>query len=58
MLSKRNLIGWIVGLMVFSLSCSTPARNFTIIVLPDTQFYSAGMHGGTPEIELPGGEMK
>jgi hypothetical protein len=29
----------------------SPIRpNFTIIVLGDTQFYSAGMNGGTPEI--------
>ena len=30
-------------------SCSAPPDDFSIIVLPDTQFYSAGMFGGTPE---------
>ncbi len=25
-------------------------EDFTIIVIPDTQFYSAGMNGGSPEI--------
>lgn len=50
MLYKRNSLYWIIGLMVFPLSCSTTARNFTIIVLPDTQYYSASMNGGTPEM--------
>lgn len=40
----------IIALVLFSLSCSHAGEYFTIIVLPDTQFYSASMHGGTPEI--------
>ena len=31
-------------------ACSDSDEDFTIIVLPDTQFYSASMNGGTPEI--------
>jgi hypothetical protein len=27
-----------------------PDEDFSIIVLPDTQFYSASMNGGSPEI--------
>lgn len=50
MFSKRISPCWIVGLMLISLSCSKSPKNFSIIVLPDTQFYSASMHGGTPEI--------
>jgi hypothetical protein len=30
------------------LSCGGPETSFTIVVLPDTQFYVAGMNGGTP----------
>ena len=32
------------------LSCADQDAPFTIIVLPDTQFYVAGLHGGTPEM--------
>ena len=31
-------------------ACSGPEEDFTIIVLPDTQFYSSSMNGGSPEI--------
>ena len=31
-------------------ACFGPDEDFTIIVLPDTQFYSSSMNGGTPEI--------
>ena len=31
-------------------ACFVPDEDFTIIVLPDTQFYSSSMNGGTPEI--------
>ena len=40
-----------LGVLAFlPLSCATQDSGFTIVVLPDTQYYAAGMHGGTPEI--------
>ncbi len=29
---------------------AAPGRDFTLVVLPDTQFYSAALRGGTPEM--------
>jgi hypothetical protein len=37
-------------LVAFCAACSGPDEDFTIIVLPDTQFYSSSMNGGSPEI--------
>ena len=41
-----------VFLLPFLLAaCSAPDdRPFTVVALPDTQFYAAGMHGGSPEL--------
>ena len=41
---------FLVLLMLGTLSCSRSAVNFTIVALPDTQFYTASMHGGTPDM--------
>ena len=37
-------------LLSASSACFGPDEDFAIIVLPDTQFYSASMNGGSPEI--------
>ena len=37
-------------LLTASSACLGPDEDFTIVVLPDTQFYSASMNGGSPEI--------
>ena len=41
----------LICLLIASLgACGGPDEDFTIIVIPDTQFYSSSMNGGSPEI--------
>ena len=37
-------------LIAFPGVCLSQDEDFTIIVIPDTQFYSSSMNGGSPEI--------
>lgn len=53
--SSRNLrpaarATWAGLALLAYVSCAVPEPGFTIVVLPDTQFYVAGLHGGTPEM--------
>lgn len=50
--SRRQTVRALGAGLVFLLcaSCARPEPSFTIVVLPDTQFYVAGLHGGTPEM--------
>ena len=47
---KTQIAGLISLLIVSFGACSGPGEDFTIIVIPDTQFYSSSMNGGSPEI--------
>jgi hypothetical protein len=44
--TTRALCAGLAALLI--LSCGGSESSFTVVVLPDTQFYVAGMHGGTP----------
>tara|TARA_Y100000588_G_scaffold317787_1_gene347037 strand:- start:109 stop:1086 length:978 start_codon:yes stop_codon:yes gene_type:complete len=46
--SKWNKV--LIGAFAVFTACAAPDEDFTIILLPDTQFYTAAMNGGSPEI--------
>jgi len=46
----RTKITILILFLIALSTCRGPDEDFTIIVLPDTQFYSASMNGGSPEI--------
>ena len=46
MRSKWNKLR--IGAFAVLTACAAPDEDFTIIVLPDTQFYTATMNGGSP----------
>jgi hypothetical protein len=37
-------------LALVPLACRPSTQNFTVVALPDTQFYVSSMHGGTPDM--------